>query len=310
MDRALYFEQVGRLRLAAAAIADNVDYLRAEMPGAGFADDARDSLATVCDGLVEALRDTRPEFDNLEDKLGLRAGLPPHDPDIVSPDPRVTMGFIRNWLWEAIAPIDGIVRSAQAAADRDAGKMLASVLLSESAANILRAYAAVVVALDAIADALTPVDGMGDDDLVSGGERRSVLDAGLIRAFHATHYVIDPDERSIVLRIGQRNADVARLLAEADAASAVFITAANPCSRDLPETENARRNALLRFDAIALGANVIAGVGRAADGAWTEQSWFVTGIGREDANRLADRYQQNAYLWVDLDGIAALVLRR
>ncbi len=139
---------------------------------------------------------------------------------------------------------------------------------------------------------------------------RPAIGEDVIAAYEATHYEVGTGTpTSFVLRIGQLSVPAVRLLRERGAASGAFLTAANPFSRQLSESENAARNAALVQRAHELGLHQIPGVGRSADRTWEEQSVFLCGATVDQANLLADEFQQNAYVWVDSDGCPSLVLR-
>lgn len=299
------------MRSAAEDIAANVAFMGGELPRIELTPHFRDSIVTLCSDLESVLYDVRNEFKNLEDKLGLRPGLEPHDPGIVNPDPRVTLHFIRSWLEAEIFPINALVRSLLASRETNAKLGLACALVAESSANILTAYATIAGTVLAIETHLAPSASPAEHDhLVFGGERKSILEPELIDAFHDTRYAFTCGEESISLEIGQCSLETAKILAEFGAQSAAFITAANPFSRELSTVENTHRNVVLAAEALAIGLRVYPGEGLAADGAWSEPSMLLVGASIDQANRLADKHQQNAFVWVDANGLVSLVLRR
>lgn len=138
---------IGALYRALDDIAGNVAFVEGELPKVALRATDR---AAVLDRMREfdgAIHDVRTEIRNLEDKLGLHPGEPPQDPDIANPDPRATMRLIRNWRWTEIEALDPLVRRLQATAKVDIAFGLASLLVGESATNILNAFNAVEAAL-------------------------------------------------------------------------------------------------------------------------------------------------------------------
>jgi hypothetical protein len=91
-----------------------------------------------------------------------------------------------------------------------------------------------------------------------------------------------------------------------------FITACNPYSAILTEEENNRRMQMLKRDLDNMSAVYFEAVGKAPDESWSESSFLVGGISLSDARTLGERYEQNAFLWLEAgDGyIPRLLLLR
>ena len=124
------------------------------------------------------------------------------------------------------------------------------------------------------------------------------MDPELLRAYERADYVVygEPD---LVLRIGERNADLDDLLEADGGATAAFITAANPFGEPQDAWENA-----LAMAALTQGLDgkyaCYSGEGRDPKGEWdAEPSLLVIGIAREDAEDLGRRYDQNAIVFID-----------
>lgn len=155
--------------------------------------------------------------------------------------------------------------------------------------------------------------GLPASDVVAavGPKARSEgIDPEMISAYMKTHYRVKLPDREITLRVGHRSAELERLLVAIGATSAAFITAANPLSRELPEAVNADRCAALARQALDIGATVIPALGSAPDRSWVEPSWLILGIAFDDATAMADEYEQNAFVWLEADQPARLILRR
>src|SRR5687768_7921258 len=112
------------------------------------------------------------------------------------------------------------------------------------------------------------------------------ITAKLVDAYRAAHYAVPPD---IVLRVGEPNARLDALLDEMRAASAAFVTAANPLSRPRSKEENAAALAELDREVAASGYDSCPAEGRGPDGAWSEPSRLVLGIERAAAEALGRR---------------------
>lgn len=127
----------------------------------------------------------------------------------------------------------------------------------------------------------------------------------LVEAYRAADYVVH--EPSLVIRIGEPNAALDALLA--DAGRAAFLTAANPGSERRGDEENDRLLASLRKTLEEAGWRCLEGEGRDPAGAWpAEPSFLVLGILRAQALELARRFGQNAFVWCERGAAPQLAL--
>jgi hypothetical protein len=131
----------------------------------------------------------------------------------------------------------------------------------------------------------------------------------LLQAYRSTHYAVF-GEPELVLRIGEKSAALDALLeARGGKATAAFITAANPRSREKPDAENAIAAAALRRSLSDAGYDCMAGEGRDPEGKWkAEKSVLVLGMTREDALALARALDQNAIVFVERGKAPELVV--
>jgi hypothetical protein len=108
----------------------------------------------------------------------------------------------------------------------------------------------------------------------------------------------------LVLRIGERNRALDRLLRRHGRRHWAFITAWNPRSRRLPEWRNAQRQRrLARLFPLAL-----MGAGIGEDPAWpAEESLCVLGLPAGRAQRIARLFGQNAVVAGTRGGAARLI---
>lgn len=123
----------------------NVFHIRQELPSVSMSEENRNQLLEVLAGFDGTLYDLRTEARNLEDKLGMHPGELPYDPAIKNPDPRVTMGFLRDWPFEDFQGLNRVVGALDAA-----GEELAYLLVADSAVNMLNAYQALGEALKSV----------------------------------------------------------------------------------------------------------------------------------------------------------------
>ena len=133
---------------------------------------------------------------------------------------------------------------------------------------------------------------------------------GLIRAYREAKYVVQYLE-PIELRIGRANKSLKGLLDVFDVTTAAFITAFNPYSEVLSDAENEQAQNELRSDIEKLGYEGVFGYGQDVAEEWPrEQSYLAVGITESQAEALADKYGQNAYVWIgSVDALPVLRLR-
>jgi hypothetical protein len=130
----------------------------------------------------------------------------------------------------------------------------------------------------------------------------------LIAAYKKAQYVVlgDPD---LVIRIGEPNPDLDELLEAEGAATAAYITAANPRGEARTAWENEIANAALVQSQTEAGYSCYEGEGRDPQGRWTaERSVLVVGISRADAEVVGRVFGQNAIVFVEKGRAPELVL--
>jgi hypothetical protein len=139
----------------------------------------------------------------------------------------------------------------------------------------------------------------------------TAIDPALLQKYRETEYRVLGDGASFVLELDRPSAALARLFRERRAATAAFISAFNPWSQTTSRTENEAANARFKslldercFEAIdALGSD------GTPDG-WSEPSYLVLGITREEAERLGCDFRQNAIVFAAADAVPRLCLLR
>ena len=120
----------------------------------------------------------------------------------------------------------------------------------------------------------------------------------LADAYLNAHFVV-LGEPEFTLRIGRPSPRLDALLEAEGAASAAFITAANPRSKRRSDAEN--HAAFLSFSASMSKAPYAChpGVGRDPFGNWPEKSLLIVGIPRAEAEALGRSLGQNAIVFVE-----------
>ena len=128
----------------------------------------------------------------------------------------------------------------------------------------------------------------------------------LIAAYEKALYVVF-GEPELVIRIGEANPDLDELLEAEGAATAAYITAANPRGEPASRWKNEIANAAL-VRSLA-GYRCFEGEGRDPQGRWTpERSALVVGISRADAEVVGRAFGQNAIVFVEKGRAPELVV--
>ena len=126
-------------------------------------------------------------------------------------------------------------------------------------------------------------------------------------AYEQAHYRVMA-EPAFTLHINQPSPELLQLYAKRGIRSAAFITAHNPRSVTLPDTENAQRQQQLETQLAQINLPWLPGAGEDPAGAWpAEQSCLILGIDRQTAHKLAQTWQQNAVVYCDLDAVPVLL---
>lgn len=133
----------------------------------------------------------------------------------------------------------------------------------------------------------------------------------LLRAYREALYSVTHADSLIELRIGQVNAALAQLLKAHQVSTAAVLTAYNPFSESTNQTKNATAQQELLQTLAQQGITRLSALGSDPSGAWEpEPSVLALGISLQHAEALADRYGQNAFVWVNnADAFVSLRLR-
>jgi hypothetical protein len=132
----------------------------------------------------------------------------------------------------------------------------------------------------------------------------------LTKAYAETHYKVT-GEVELTLRVGEANAGLAALQVKQGCSSSAFITAYNPFSQQLDDTQNQKRQASLSAELQQAGFILFDGIGSHPSGNWPgEPSFLVMGVSLEEASAIGERYEQNAIIWSGADAVPQLVMLR
>lgn len=137
------------------------------------------------------------------------------------------------------------------------------------------------------------------------------ISADLVRSYRDAQYVIHGDFGDTTLKVDECSPKLCELMKIHDVKSAAFLTAFNPYSVLLSPEKNTKNHNALIADISSLKLKQISGEGGDPSEDWPKElSILVLGITLQDAECLADRYRQNAFLWITSDdGIVRLNLR-
>jgi hypothetical protein len=130
----------------------------------------------------------------------------------------------------------------------------------------------------------------------------------LIDAYEKALYVVF-GRPELVIRVGEPNPDLDELLEAEGAATAAFITAANPRGELTSAWKNEIANAALVETQTKAGYRCFEGEGRDPKGRWKpERSALIVGIPRADAELVGRGFGQNAIVFVEKGRAPELVL--
>ena len=138
----------------------------------------------------------------------------------------------------------------------------------------------------------------------------SILDRSIIQAYLETRYRVLGD-RHFTLEVGQVSTDLLAAHKTHNVECSAFLTACNPFSRRLEESENVIKQAALGAELKQRGLVFLTGVGEHRSGDWPgEDSFLVLGLDLEAAKVLGTQLEQNGFVWSGADGVPQLILLR
>jgi Protein of unknown function (DUF3293) len=141
---------------------------------------------------------------------------------------------------------------------------------------------------------------------------RSGIPHSHILAYLATDYHIW-GERPLVLRIGQRNEELAALFESVAVPDAAVIAAWNPWSQPTPAAENRACQNTLISELARRSLRHRPGQGVDPTGLWPPEDIrlvLVLGIDFATARQLGRQFRQNGFVWVPADAVPTLILLR
>ncbi len=136
----------------------------------------------------------------------------------------------------------------------------------------------------------------------------SDIDPATLRAYLETEYQVHSAD-PFTLKVGTACPDLAELHKAHAVTSSAFVTACNPFSTLLNETDNAARHTKLREMLKQRGFIIFEGIGKHPAGNWPgEPGFLILGIRLEAASTLGNQLEQNAIIWNNTDAVPQLIL--
>ena len=133
-------------------------------------------------------------------------------------------------------------------------------------------------------------------------------DADLDRAYIATSFEADVSGKRFLIRVGNTHTELDAVLATHNVGNWVYITACNPASHQLSDSDNSRRQKYLEDWICEAGRVYFTGQGVGDGGKWPpEPSFLVLGVSRPDAIQWGHKFGQNAVVWGERSKAAMLV---
>lgn len=124
--------------------------------------------------------------------------------------------------------------------------------------------------------------------------------------YRASLYVIHSGATRIETRIDRPCAELAQLLRRCSVGTAVLVSACNPDSQPLPPECNLLRQRALEDELNEQDFAFLPALGRSDDGDWQEPSVLVLGISEAEAQAVAARWGQRAFVIYDACGCGRL----
>lgn len=127
-------------------------------------------------------------------------------------------------------------------------------------------------------------------------------------AFLNTNYFVEQDEGgSILIRVGEPNANLDELLRGHGVNAWAFVTAYNPFGQQTSDADNDRRHAELCGELAKLGIKFLLGCGESVEKDWPpERSVLALGLDKEASIELGRKFEQLAIVVGVLGGRSKL----
>jgi hypothetical protein len=138
----------------------------------------------------------------------------------------------------------------------------------------------------------------------------SLIDPETIQAFRETPFRVHGNN-PFTLRVGEVSTALAAEYERHRVDCSAYITACNPFSKIVDDSENAERHTALSVELDLRNMAFVEGVGQHPSNQWPgEASFLVFGLTLEAAKALGTRLDQNAIIWAGSDAVPQLILLR
>lgn len=134
------------------------------------------------------------------------------------------------------------------------------------------------------------------------------MNQSLLETYALARYVVKVAGKIQEFRVGQHIGFFNQLLETQNHLNAIFITGFNPHSEYYPLDINLKSNRMLLREIKRGGYRHFIGYGHDDAREWSKElSFLVIGITRDEADEMAKRFKQNAYLWIEINSPVELV---
>lgn len=140
---------------------------------------------------------------------------------------------------------------------------------------------------------------------------RRTVHPNLVRAYRDAIYIVNEGDDATALKVGEVSLAIAKLMHVHKSTTAAIVTAYNPFSEIQLLAENERQQRALMAALQSVTTACFDAIGSDPEGKWEpEASTLALGISLVDAERLADQFGQNAFIWISTaDAFVSLRLR-
>jgi hypothetical protein len=129
---------------------------------------------------------------------------------------------------------------------------------------------------------------------------RKTVHPNLVRAYREAIYIVNEGDDAIALKVGEVSPALAALMRVHKVQTGAIITAHNPFSEIQPPAENERQQKALVAAFKPKSIACFDAIGSDPEGKWEpEASTLALGISLVEAERLADQFGQNAFIWIN-----------
>ncbi len=134
------------------------------------------------------------------------------------------------------------------------------------------------------------------------------IDAATVQAYQDTEYRFQGDT-PFCLKIGIVNKSLLTIHKLYRVECSVFLTACNPYSQMVNDTDNRVRQCELADELVRRGLTYLPGIGQHPSNNWPgEESFLVLGVNLQSAKKLGEHCEQNAIVWCGAAGLPELIL--